>query len=201
MKLWKEIRTAVVGTLVLAVVVCGIYPLVVWGIAQGLFPDKADGSLIASRGRLIGSELLAQGFIGEQYFHPRPSSAGAGYDPVSSGGSNLGPLSKNLVEAVRQRAAKYRLENGLKPRDPVPADAVTSSGSGLDPHITLENALLQVRRVAQARNLSEAYIRNKIAEHTEGRDLGIFGEPRVNVLVLNLDLDREGQGRDGRRKG
>lgn len=197
MKLLKEIRTAVLGTLVLAVVACGIYPLLVWGIAQGLFPDKANGSLVTSHGRVIGSELIAQGFTGRQYFHSRPSSAGTGYDPMSSGGSNLGPLSKRLVDTVGQRAAKYRSENGLKPGDPVPADAVTSSGSGLDPHISVENALLQARRVAESRNLSKTYVRNKIAEHTEGRDLGIFGEPRVNVLMLNLDLDREGQRRDG----
>jgi potassium-transporting ATPase KdpC subunit len=200
MGFWKQLRIGIISTLVLALVVCGIYPALVWGIAQGLFPDKANGSLITSHGRTLGSKLLAQGFTGVRYFHPRPSSAGAGYDPMSSGGSNLGPLSKKLVDIVRQRAESYRRENGLLPGALVPADAVTSSGSGLDPHISLENALLQAPRVAGARNLNEEYVREKIAEHIQGRDLGILGEPGVNVLMLNLDLDNEGQGRDGRRK-
>lgn len=197
---WKEIRAGLVGTLVLALVVCGIYPALVWGVAQSLFPEKANGSLITDNGKILGSSLLAQAFAGAQYFHPRPSSAGEGYDPMKSGGSNLGPLSRKLVDAVRQRTADYRRENDLPPGALVPADAVTASGSGLDPHISVENALLQAPRVARARNSNEEYVRRKVGEHTEGRGLGIFGEPRVNVLMLNLDLDRDGRERDGGRE-
>jgi K+-transporting ATPase ATPase C chain len=186
----REIRTATIATAVFVVMVSGIYPLLVWGIAQGLFPHGAGGSLIIKDGKILGSQLIAQGFTSEQYFHPRPSSAGTGYDSTSSAGSNLGPLSKTLVDTVRLRVMKYRAENNLEPFILVPADAVTASGSGLDPHISLENARLQTQRVAHARGMSEEAVRRIIAEHTQGRDMDIFGEPRVNVLMLNLDLDR-----------
>jgi potassium-transporting ATPase KdpC subunit len=187
---WKEMRTGIICTLVLGVIVCGIYPLAVLGIAQGLFPGRANGSMVAHRGQVVGSELLGQRFTGDRYFHPRPSSAGTGYDPLRSGGSNLGPLSLKLIDTVRKRAVVYRHENGLSSGTMIPADAVTASASGLDPHISLDNALLQAPRVARARGAGEEAVRNLIAEHTEGRNLGFLGEPRVNVLMLNLDLDR-----------
>jgi K+-transporting ATPase ATPase C chain len=137
----------------------------------------------------VGSSFLSQVFTDPKYFHPRPPAAGQGYDATLSGGSNLGPLSKNLLEAVKQRVQDYRTENNLSPDAPVPSDAVTASGSGLDPHISVANALLQAGRVAKARNLTVELVMEKINTHTEGRTLGILGEPRVNVLMLNLDLD------------
>ena len=135
----SELRVSVVATLSLAVIVCGIYPLVVWGVAQTLFPEKANGSLIVRDGKTIGSELLAQNFTGPKYFHPRPSAAGdVGYDATSSGGSNLGPTSKKLIDSVKERVEAYRAENNLPPAVPVPADAVTASASGLDPHVSVK---------------------------------------------------------------
>lgn len=188
--LLSELRISLVATVTLALLLCGIYPLVVWGIAQGLFPYKANGSLIMRDGKIVGSELLAQNFTDPKYFHPRPSSAGeTGYDGGSSGGSNLGPLSKKLIDSVEERVKAYRQENNLPPATPVPADAVTASGSGLDPHISVQNALLQASRVARERGVSEQAMVAEIKSHTQGRDLGIFGEPRVNVLALNLALD------------
>jgi K+-transporting ATPase ATPase C chain len=185
----NELRISVIATVCLAVLLCGIYPAVVWGIAQGLFHSQANGSLVSVKGQVIGSSLLAQSFTGAGYFHPRPSAAGDGYDAVSSGGSNLGPTSQKLIAAVKERVAAYRAENKLAPQVLIPADAVTASASGLDPHISVKNALLQASRVAGARGISEGALRKKILSHTEGRDLGIFGEPRVNVLMLNLDMD------------
>lgn len=185
----SELRVAVVMTLLLAVACCGIYPLAVWAIAQGLFPRQANGSLIRADGRVAGSALLAQGFAGAAYFHPRPSAAGRGYDAERSSGTNLGPTSKKLLEDVRRRIGDYRAENGLPADAPVPADAVTSSASGLDPHISVENARLQAYRVAKARGLPGGEVLRRIAMHTETRSLMILGEPRVNVLMLNLDLD------------
>lgn len=187
--LLKELRLSLVATLCLAVLLCGVYPIVVWGFAQGLFPREANGSLVVKAGQTAGSNLLAQGFTGAKYFHPRPSAAGSGYDAAGSGGSNLGPLSKQLIDDTAQRVRDYRTENRLAPDVPVPADAVSASGSGLDPHISPENALLQAPRVARARGLSEEAVIGKIRARTEGRTLGILGEPRVNVLLLNLDLD------------
>ena len=184
-----ELRAAVAAMLLLAVLCCGIYPAIVWAVGQGLFSDKANGSLVRVGGNVVGSSLLAQGFAGPSYFHPRPSAAGKGYDAAASSGTNLGPLSKTLTEAIAQRIAAYRTDNGLAPDAPVPADAATCSASGLDPHISLANAELQAQRVARARGLDRAAILRTIAAHTEGRDLGLFGEPRVNVLLLNLDLD------------
>jgi K+-transporting ATPase ATPase C chain len=190
MKNWMtELRISLVAVLSLAVILCGLYPAAVWVLAQGLFPAKANGSLIVRSGTTLGSSLIGQSFSGPEYFHPRPSAAGQGYDAVRSGGSNLGPTSKKLVDAVRQRAADYRAENNLGPETMVPADAVTASASGLDPHISLKNALLQMPRVAKARGLGEMAVRKMVEAYTEGRDLGILGEPRVNVLMLNLALD------------
>ena len=190
-ELFAQLRGAVMATLVLAVVCCGIYPLVVWGIAQVAFPDKANGSLITdAKGTVLGSKLLGQSFTGEKYFHPRPSAAGAnGYDAANSSGSNLGPTSQKLHEAVKERVEAYRKENGLIETQPVPADAVTASGSGLDPHISLRNAELQAARVAKVRNLSGDKVRELIRENTDATSLGFLGEPGVNVLRLNLALD------------
>jgi potassium-transporting ATPase KdpC subunit len=187
--LLKELRISLVATLCLAVILCGLYPVVIWGLAQVLLPEKANGSLVVRGGKTVGSSLLAQGFAGAKYFHPRPSAAGNGYDAVNSGGSNLGPLSKKLIDDTAQRVRDYRAENNLGPDVFIPADAVSASGSGLDPHISPENALLQAPRVARARGLSEEALIGKIKAHTEGRTLGIFGESRVNVLLLNLDLE------------
>jgi K+-transporting ATPase ATPase C chain len=184
-----ELRISLMATLSLAILLCGIYPLLVWVVGQGLFPAESNGSLLVHKRTIVGSNLLSQGFTDPKYFHSRPSAAGQGYDAAGSGGSNLGPTSKKLVDGVRQRVADYRIENGLGPDTMVPADAVTASASGLDPHITVKNALLQVRRVAKARNLTVEIVIQKIDAHTEGRTFGILGEPRVNVLMLNLDLD------------
>jgi len=189
---FSQIRGAIVATLVLAVVCCGLYPLIVFGISQLLFRDQANGSLIvASDGTVRGSKLLGQAFTDPKYFHPRPSAAGNGYDATSSGGSNLGPTSQKLKDTIQERITAYRAENGLLETEPVPADAVTASGSGLDPEINLRNADLQVPRVAKARGVSEEKIREFVQQNTEGRDLGVLGEPGVNVLQLNLALDQQ----------
>jgi K+-transporting ATPase ATPase C chain len=184
-----EVRTSLIATLVLAILLCGIYPLIVWITAQMFFDHAANGSLLTRKGVIIGSSLIAQRFDDEKYFHPRPSAAGQGYDAAHSGGSNLGPLSKNLIAAVKKHVIAYRAKNGLAPDTLVPADAVTASGSGLDPHISVKNALLQARRVAQARGMREENVLDKIKAHTERRDAWVLGEPRVNVFLLNLALD------------
>ena len=186
----KEILTSILATLVFAIVLCGIYPVIIWGAAQLLFPHQANGSLVESKDlRMIGSELLGQNFTAAKYFHPRPSAAGQGYDAASSGGSNLGPTSQKLVDAVKQHGADYRTENALPDDTLVPADAVTASGSGLDPHISVKNAELQASRVAQERNLSLDTVKVAIGKATDGRSFGILGEPGVNVLKLNVALD------------
>jgi K+-transporting ATPase ATPase C chain len=188
----SEVRAAVIAVLSLAVVLCGAYPLVVWLISQGLFPYAANGSLMQRDGVVVGSELIAQSFSSPGYFHPRPSAAGeAGYDGANSGGTNLGPLSKKLAESVKRRVEAYRAENGLSDDRPVPADAVTASGSGLDPHISLGNAFLQAPRVAHHRGMEHQTMVELIQANTEGRGFGFLGEPRVNVLKLNLALDRK----------
>jgi K+-transporting ATPase ATPase C chain len=181
-----------VATIFFAVILCGLYPLIVYGAAQLLFPHQANGSLLVDRsGAVRGSALLAQNFTGAKYFHPRPSAAGAnGFDATSSGGSNLGPTSSNLVANITQNIASYRVENGLATNAPVPADAVTASGSGLDPDISPSNAELQILRVARARGLSGDRVRELVKQNTHGRDLGISGEPRVNVMTLNFALDQ-----------
>jgi K+-transporting ATPase ATPase C chain len=187
-----ELRGAILATLVLTLVTCGLYPLAVWGIAQAAFPNSANGSLIRDQAGLVrGSRLLGQGFTATRYFHPRPSAAGAhGYDATSSGGSNLGPTSRKLRDALQERILAYRTENGLSTNAPVPADAVTASGSGLDPHITPANAHLQAPRVAQARRIPLETVRQLIGKHSVGPDFGLLGEARVNVLELNLALDQ-----------
>jgi potassium-transporting ATPase KdpC subunit len=186
----SELRQAILAMLALAVVCCGLYPLVVFVLAQALFPGKANGSLIVDAGGVVrGSRLIGQPFSADKYFHPRPSSAGNGYDPTSSGGSNLGPTSQRLRDTIAQNLADYRTRNGLATNAPVPADAVTGSASGLDPHISQQNAALQAERVAKARGLSIDKVRELIQQYTDPADLGILGDPGVNVLRLNLALD------------
>ena len=194
----SELRRSLFATLALAVVCCGLYPLLVFGIGQALFPAKANGSLIVdSAGVVRGSRLIGQPFAADKYFHPRPSSAGNGYDPTSSGGSNLGPTSQKLRDAIAQNITDYRTQNGMTTNATVPADAVTGSASGLDPHISSENARLQADRVAKARGLNLEKVRALIQENTDAADLGILGDPGVNVLRLNLALDAivTGEGR------
>ncbi len=190
-----EFGRSLVATLFFAVILCGLYPLVVFGVAQLLFHNQANGSLLVDKtGVPRGSALLAQNFTGAQYFHPRPSAAGPnGYDATSSGGSNLGPTSSNLVANITQNIANYRGENDLTTNTPVPADAVTASGSGLDPDISPANAALQIPRVARARGMSGDQVRKLVRQNTTGRDFGIWGEPRVNVMTLNFALDQLAQ--------
>lgn len=189
-----EIRGALVSTFILAAVCSGLYPLAVTGLARTAFPAKADGSLIPGKDGVIrGSSLLGQNFHGEGYFHPRPSAAGAnGYDAAASGGSNLGPTSKKLADQIRERVAAYRSANGLAENQPVPADAVTASGSGVDPHISPANAEIQAARVARVRGLSPDQVRELIRANTDRADLGFLGEDGVNVLKLNLALEDTG---------
>jgi K+-transporting ATPase ATPase C chain len=187
--LLKELGISVLATLGLAVLVSGIYPAAVWG-ASRLFPHRANGSLLVEEGKVIGSELIGQNFTSDKYFIPRPSAAGTGYDAANSGATNLGPLSQKLSDSVKERVAEYRKRNGLDDKTPVPADAVLSSSSGLDPHISVKNAMLQAPRVARARGMREEIVRHFVEQHMEGRDFGFLGEPRINVLLLNLALDR-----------
>ena len=244
----QHLRVSVVATIVLAVIVCSIYPAVVWGLSQLLFPWQANGSLIGKDGKAVtkdsdavGSALLGQNFSDARYFHPRPSSAGNGYDPTSSGGSNLGPTSAKLIngtikkddkgnevvdfDGVRDRIVHYCIENNIqfesssplkgfqdkqgnlddvklikafnadqplvfKPKREIPADAVTGSASGLDPHISIANALIQAQRVADARKMTLEKVKQLIAQYTDGPDLGFLGDPSVNVLRLNIALDQ-----------
>ncbi len=188
----KQIKISIIATLVFAVVLCLIYPLVVWIFAQVLFPFQANGSLIKnSDGQVIGSKLVGQNFTGPEYFEPRPSYAGNGYDPTSSGGSNLGPTSQKLATNIKQAIASYRAENNLPTNVPAPADAVTGSASGLDPDISIANAEIQAPRVAKYRNISLAEVETLMNQNIDGRSLGIFGEPGVNVLMLNIALDQK----------
>jgi len=184
---WK---TSIRFTLITTVLLGLGYPLVVTGIAALLFPHKAAGSLILKDGQVIGSELLAQSFTSDRYFHPRPSAAGAGYDASASGGSNLAQSSKTLIDRIQGSIDKLAKEN---PGKPVPIDLVTTSASGLDPDITPDAATFQIPRVAKARNLTEAQVLKLVEQHIATRQLGLLGEPRVNVLALNLDLDKLGK--------
>ena len=183
----RNLITAVLYTVVTTVAFGLIYPFVVTGLAQLLFHDKANGQLIYKNGVLIGSRIIGQPFTAPQYFHSRPSEAGNGYDAANSGGSNLGPTNKKLIDRVTGDVAALQVDH---PGVDVPIDLVTASGSGLDPHITPAGAEFQVARVARERHLSEDTVRRLVTKHTEGRQLGFLGEPRVNVLMLNLDLDQ-----------
>src|SRR5579862_4783623 len=182
----KHFVTAILMTVVTTVLLGLVYPFVVTGLAQLLFPRQANGSLITADGKIQGSRLIGQAFSSPGYFRSRPSAAGTGYDAGNSGGSNLGPTNKMLVDRVTGDVQKLQAEN---PNMPVPMDLVTTSASGLDPHISPEAAAFQAPRVARERNMSETDVNALIAKHTEARQLGFLGEPRVNVLELNLDLD------------
>ncbi|HVA91778.1 MAG TPA: potassium-transporting ATPase subunit KdpC [Chloroflexota bacterium] len=186
----KMIRTGVVMTVVLTILVGVIYPFAMTGLSQALFHDQANGSLLKVNGQVVGSSLIGQSFTKPQYFHPRNSAAGAGYDAGNSGGTNLGPTSTFLLTNTVKLAAAIRAENGLPSNYVLPADAVSTSASGLDPDISPAYADLQVARVARARRLTQARVFVLVRQYTSGRDLGVLGEPRVNVLELNLALDR-----------
>ena len=196
-----ELKTSVLLTLVFAILLCGAYPLLVWAGAQALFPAKANGSLVVDKdGTVRGSLLLAQNFSSDKYFQPRASAAGTGYDAASSGGTNLGPTSQKLSDSVKAAVAAYRAANGLAADAPVPADAVTSSASGLDPHISVANAASPGARVAKARNLPIEKVLGLVAASTDGRNLGVLGEAGVNVLRLNMALDNEAPTKAGAGK-
>jgi len=182
----KQLLTAIWMTLATTILLGIIYPLVVTGLAQVLFHDKANGQLISRNGAIIGSRIIGQAFTGAKYFHSRPSVAGNGYDAANSGGTNLAPTNQKLIDRVKNDAATLQNEN---PNEPVPVDLLTTSASGLDPDITPAAAEFQVPRVAHERGLSETAVRELVNQNTRGRDLGLLGEPRVNVLELNLALD------------
>jgi K+-transporting ATPase ATPase C chain len=187
--MWKQLLPALRMTLLMTVLTGLIYPGLVTGICQMVFPNQANGSLIQKNGAVVGSELIGQNFSKPEYFQPRPSAAGSdGYDATASGGSNLGPTNQKLVDRVNTSVAKFRKENPDY-TGPIPADLLTTSGSGLDPHLSPASADAQVARVAKARGASEDQIRQLVTRFTEGRDLGFLGEPRVNVLRLNMALD------------
>jgi K+-transporting ATPase ATPase C chain len=201
----KQLRPAILLTLFFILVTGLAFPAVITGIAQTVFPHQANGSLIVEKGKVIGSEIIGQGFAKPEYFHPRPSAAGNGYDASNSSGTNLGPTSDKLIngiaddpktkdvdesyDGVKQLAEKYRKENGLATDAVLPADAVTRSASGLDPHISPRNAELQANRVAKARNMDVAKVKELIAANTDAPFAGVFGDPAVNVLKLNRALD------------
>jgi K+-transporting ATPase ATPase C chain len=187
MRIQKNLLVALLMTVVTTVLLGIVYPMVVTGLAHALFPDKANGQLRERGGHPIGSEIIGQGFAAPGYFHSRASAAGNGYDATNSGGTNLGPTNKKLIDAVKAAVDAARKEN---PKDDVPIDLVTSSASGFDPDITPDNAMFQVPRVAKARGMSEADVRALVSAHITGRQLGFLGEPRVNVLMLNLALDK-----------
>jgi len=182
----KNLVTSILMTIATTVLLGIIYPLVVTGLAQVLFPHKANGQLIQKDGKIIGSSIIGQGFSGTAYFHSRPSAAGNGYDAANSAGSNLGPTNQKLIDRVKSDVATAQADN---PGTPVPIDLVTTSASGFDPHITPASAEFQLQRVAKERGMTVDQLRTLVGRHTEGRQLGILGEPRVNVLELNLELD------------
>lgn len=210
----QQLRPALVSVIVFTIFTGLIFPLIITGVAQAVFPQQARGSLIEQDGKVIGSALIGQNFAAVGYFHPRPSAAGNGYDAANSSGTNLGPTSDKLINGVHKKtrdgkddpgnfdgikdlAAAYRKENGQAADAPVPADAVTRSASGLDPEISPANADLQVARVARQRGLEESQVRQLVAQNIAGRTFGLLGEPRVNVLLLNLALDKAAPGKSG----
>jgi potassium-transporting ATPase KdpC subunit len=187
----RQLIPAIVAFLAFTVLVGLLYPLAITGIAQVAFSSQADGSLVKHGSKVVGSSLIGQDFSAPEYFHPRPSSAGDGYDAMSSSASNLGPSNPEFLRGVRERIRQYRAENSLAPSQEIPADAVMGSGSGLDPMISPENARLQARRVADARGISLDEVMALVSANTSGRSLGFLGEPGVNVLELNLALDKQ----------
>ena len=206
--MFRQLRPALISVIVIMIVFGFIFPFVITAIARAAFPHQAGGSLLVKDGTPIGSELIGQGFAAPGYFHPRPSAAGSGYDATSSGGTNLGPTSDKLINGIHKKlpngkddpsnfdgikdlAAAYRTENGLSSAEAVPADAVTRSASGLDPHISPANAEIQVARVAKARGVTADQVRKAVADNTDGRQLGFLGEPGVNVLKVNIALDTQ----------
>jgi len=182
----KNLKISILMTIVTTLLLGIVYPFVVTGLAQLIFPKQANGGLITQDGKIVGSRLIGQPFSSPGYFRSRPSAAGNGYDAGNSSGSNLGPTNKMLIDRVNGDVQKLQAEN---PNMPVPMDLITTSGSGLDPHISPEAAAFQTPRVARERSMTETDVRALIAKHAEGRQLGFLGEPRVNVLELNLDLD------------
>ena len=188
----KNLITAVLMTIAMTVLLGIVYPLVVTGIAQLVFPRRANGQLIQKAGKLVGSSIIGQGFSGPAYFHSRPSSAGNGYEAANSNGSQLGPTNQKLIDRVKADVSMAQADN---PGTAVPIDLVTASGSGVDPHITPASAEFQLSRVAKERGTTVDRIAALVAKHTEGRQLGILGEPRVNVLELNLELDQQFPGK------
>ncbi len=210
--MFKQLRAATLSVLIFTLVTGLVFPFVITGIAKAAFPHQANGSLIEQNGKVVGSELIGQAFAAPGYFHPRPSAAGNGYDPTTSGGTNLGPTSDKLINGIHKKlpngkddpsnfdgvkdlAAAYRKENGLADNADIPADAATRSASGLDPDISPANAELQVSRVAKARGLSEDSVKKIVADATASRQMGILGEPRVNVLRANIALDAAAPGK------
>jgi len=187
--MFQQLLPAFRMTLLLTVLTGLVYPGVVTGLCQLLFHDQANGSLITANGQVVGSSLIGQAFTKPEYFHGRPSAAGNGYDGLSSGGANLGPTNQKLIDRVKKDVADFRKENPDY-TGPIPADLVTTSASGLDPHISIASAEAQLARVARSRGVGEDQLRPLVAAHTQGRDLGLLGEPRVNVLELNRDLDQ-----------
>jgi len=213
----KQLRAAIVSVLLITILTGFLFPGVITAIAKGVFPTQAKGSLIEQNGTVVGSTLIGQNFTAPGYLHPRPSAAGNGYDATASSGTNLGPTSDKLVNGIHKKladgkddpgnfdgikdlAAAYRKENGLADNTPIPADAATRSGSGLDPEISPANAELQVARVAKARGLSEDAVKKIVADNTAGRQFGVLGEPRVNVLKANIALDQAAPGKSGAGK-
>jgi len=188
--MYKNILRSFLLLVIFTIILGFLYPLLITGISKIIFPYRSSGSLIKYEGKIVGSELIGQNFTGEQYFHPRPSAAGKdGYDPLSSGGSNYAPANEDFISAVKERISNLRKDNNLEDNIKIPSDAVTSSGSGLDPDISVGNAILQADRIAKKRNIPVAEINDLIQQNTAKRMLGFLGEPKVNVLKLNLLLD------------
>ena len=185
----NQLRPAIVMTLLLCAITGFVYPGIVTGLAQLLFPRQANGSLVTVNGRVVGSALIGQAFTQPWYFHPRPSAAGNGYDDTLSSGTNLGPTSAKLVDTLIAQAVDSAVASDHAAKGSIPSDMVTSSASGVDPHISPANALLQAARVAKSRGVSDSLMRALVARHIEGRQFGFFGEPRVNVLLLNIAVD------------
>ena len=190
----KNILKSFLFYIIFIIILGLLYPLLVTGISKIIFPAKSEGSLIYIGGKAVGSELIGQNFIGDKYFHPRPSAAGKdGYDAMSSGGSNLAPTNKDFISTVSERLAAFKKENNLPDNTIIPADIVTASGSGLDPDISIESAILQVERISKARSIPANEIQDLITKNTENRILGFLGEPKVNVLKINILLDNLGK--------